>query len=211
MRAQRITLAADGRSDRCLLPAIRWAVSQALVTRGDGGLVQYAFALVTSSPLEIRLEEASAKYPSDILVVHRDAEKEGAARRFEEIARAVGRVDGLETRVPVVPIRMSEAWLLVDERAIREASGNPAGKVPLQLPRIRDLESTPDPKRVLRESILVASETKGRRRQRLRRDLAQRVQRVAELIDDYGVLRGLSAFRRFESDMSAALDAVRSA
>jgi hypothetical protein len=100
---------------------------------------------------------------------------------------------------------MSEAWLLVDERAIREAAGRPSGTKSLDLPRVRDLERIADPKALLREMILQASEATGRRRDRLKRDLPARVHRVADLIEDYSPLRQLPGFQRFERDLASAL------
>ncbi|MCG8555620.1 MAG: hypothetical protein MJD61_10095 [Proteobacteria bacterium] len=204
MRVESITLAADGRSDRCLIPAIRWTVSQALRARHPESLVRFDFADVRATPLDARIAEALAKYPCDVLVVHRDAEREDPSCRFDEISEARSTTNCTPT-VGVVPVRMSEAWLLVSERAIRRAAGNPQGRGELGLPKVRDLERTSDPKHVLREAILAASEARGRRRDRLRRDLPQRIQRVANLIEDYSPLRQLSAFQRFERDLEATL------
>jgi hypothetical protein len=39
--------------------------------------------------------------------------------------------------IPVVPVRMTEAWLLADEFAIRSAPGNPNGTQSLDLPDLR--------------------------------------------------------------------------
>jgi hypothetical protein len=36
--------------------------------------------------------------------------------------------------VCVVPVRMMEAWLLIDEMAIRRVAGNPNGRIPIELP-----------------------------------------------------------------------------
>jgi hypothetical protein len=206
MRAAVITLAADGPSDRCLIQPIRWAFTEALRANDKHGIVQFIFARVRSNPLTDRIVEALRDYPCDVLVVHRDSERENPDRRREEIGRACEGLVDPTPRVPVIPVRMSEAWLLIDEKAIRIAAGNPQGVTPLRLPRVRDLESLSDPKDVLRDAILDASTFTGRRRDRLRRDLPERVQRVAQLIGDYSQLRALSAFRRFEEDLATVLE-----
>lgn len=101
---------------------------------------------------------------------------------------------------------MTEAWLLLDESAIRRAAGNPNGREALRLPPLRRLEDVPDAKAVLRDLLITASGLAGpRRRKRLQRDLGVRVQRVAELISDFSPLRSLPAFEAFEAELAAAL------
>jgi thiamine pyrophosphate-dependent acetolactate synthase large subunit-like protein len=107
--------------------------------------------------------------------------------------------------VPVVPVRMTEAWLLVDERAIRVAAANPSGRVALELPPLSRLETLSSPKEVLRRALETASERTGRRLQQFRRDMGQHVQRVAQLMQQKEKLRELHAFKRLEKDTREAL------
>jgi hypothetical protein len=200
MRSFIVTLAADGTSDRCLLHPIRWVATQALTlgqTPAEGLRVQ--FAQVPPIPLDARIRSALQHYPCDVLLVHRDSEKENPERRLREINEATASLQDGGPIVPVIPIRMSEAWLLISEQAIREAAGNPTGREPLSLPRHSDLEALHDPKDTLRKAILAASSASGRRREQLKRDLPKRIHRVAELIEDFSPLKALSAFRQFES------------
>ena len=53
----------------------------------------------------------------DFVVVHRDADQRDAGPRIAEVEDAL-RETGL-AGCPVVPVQMTEAWLLVDESAIR--------------------------------------------------------------------------------------------
>lgn len=48
--------------------------------------------------------------------------------------------------VPVIPGRMTEAWLRLDEAAIRRVAGNPNGRTKLGLPKLHEVESVADPK-----------------------------------------------------------------
>ena len=205
MKTIAVTLAADGSSDRCLIHPLRWAITQALRNHGARELIRFVFAQVPANPLPQRIQKAVEDYPCDILIVHRDAEREDASRRFQEIEKALADAAATTVSVGVVPIRMSEAWLLISEPAIRTAAANPSGRTPLNLPPISALESLPDPKGVLRNAILDASNANGRRRDRLKRDLPIRVQRVAENIEDYSLLRELTAFKRFEKDFERAI------
>lgn len=75
--------------------------------------------------------------------------------------------------VPVVPIRMTEAWLLIDEQAIRTASNNPNGIKTLDIPRINRLEHLPDHKNVLFEKIKMASELPSGRLRKFKPDLCE--------------------------------------
>jgi hypothetical protein len=98
---------------------------------------------------------------------------------------------------------MTEAWLLIDEAALRRAAGNPGGTVALRFPQLRKLEQLSDPKEVLHQLLLEASELRGRRRASFTTNAA--VHRLATLIEDYAPLRQLEAFRHFEDLLRAAV------
>ena len=123
-------------------------------------------------------------------------------QRVDEIDNAVAQI--ANPHVPVVPIRMQEAWLLFDEPALRRAAGNPSGRVNLQMPAVNQLESIPDPKQLLHALLLEAGELTGRRRKKQRP--SQQALRLGEIIQDYGVLRQLAAFRRTEERLLAILE-----
>ena len=131
--------------------------------------------------------------------MHRDAEGASHSERKREIPIA-------ERLVAVVPVRMTEAWLLINEDAIRRASGNPEGRVPLDIPKIPKLDGLAHPKERLRDLLVVASEYRGRRRDRF--DRADAVQLVANYIDDYAPLRALSAFIDMEQELRQKWPAV---
>ncbi len=99
---------------------------------------------------------------------------------------------------------MTEAWLLVDEMAIRSAAGNPNGTVPLDLPSLRKLEQVPDPKKVLLGALTTASGLNVRRRSRLA--VHERVHRISDYIADYSALMVLSAFQVLQRDIRQAVE-----
>jgi hypothetical protein len=180
---------------------LEWVVRQSSLLQNRGFVVQVA---APGTNLRERLVRALKDYPCDVLFIHRDAERETRERRLDEIRRAVSAA-GAPTFVPVVPVRMTEAWLLIDKSAIRRAAGNPNGGAHLPLPQPARLENVADPKRLLRECLIRASEKTGRRLQQFERDLPERAQRVAELIDDFSPLRQLPAFQAFENDTREVL------
>lgn len=142
-------------------------------------------------------------HPTDVLFVHRDAENVSPDRRRAEIESAVRSIPGLAPQVvvPVIPVRMSEAWILHDEAAIRYAANNPNGQMPLSLPPTRKLPDVADPKETLKQLLRTAS---GRNRRRMRSfNESAAVHRVAELIEDYSALRQLEAFSQLEEDLEA--------
>jgi hypothetical protein len=99
---------------------------------------------------------------------------------------------------------MTEAWLLIDEGTMRYAASNPNGKVKLDIPSLKKVEDLPDPKNVLYELLRQASELSGRRLKNF--NVYQVVHRLAELTVDYAPLRELSAFQKFEADLSELLN-----
>ncbi|MFZ1318287.1 MAG: hypothetical protein WAQ56_03070 [Candidatus Nitrotoga sp.] len=196
------TLITDGSSDRVLIPIINWALDQI-----DG--VRYAsqhaeITLRPSAGLLLRAESAIKYYECDVLFVHRDAESLSIKSRIEEIQNQLVKLN--KPYIPVVPIRMTEAWLLVDEQAIRSAASNPNGKVKLNLPEVNSLEGLADPKSVLFENLKLASELPSGRLRKFRPEVCRH--RVAELISDFSQLRNLSAFVHFENSLIESIQAL---
>ena len=97
---------------------------------------------------------------------------------------------------------MLEAWLLFDERAIRQAAGNPNGTAPLNLPPLNKVEDRPDPKSELWAALQIASELKGRRLKKF--NSAQAFWRIVDFLEDFSPLRQLPAYLAFESAVSRA-------
>lgn len=203
MTTPRFTLVTDGSSDGAMLiPILEWLLR---VHFPDVG-VDIAHAnppgrRSVPTSLKKKIEFALKSHPCDVLFIHRDAEKQPPEIRRGEIQKAVDALDA-GTKVPhvcVIPIHMTEAWLVFDESAIRRASGNPNGKVSLTLPGVRKLEDEPKPKSLLHKLLIDASELEGRRRRTFEPEAC--VRRVARFLDDFSPLRGLSAFQALENEV----------
>lgn len=205
------SLVSDGSSDAALLPLIRWAVAQ----HAGECLVEAVWADLRRSrrplpKLADRIIEAVELYPCDILFVHRDAEAQPYEQRKGEIdeAIALARERGLSVpHVCVIPVKMQEAWLLLEEPAIRRAAGNPNGATRLALPAAGRIESIPDPKQLLYGLLRSASGLGTRRLYAFRPGRQARL--VSEHMENMAVLRQLPAFRRFEAEVREALDVFR--
>ena len=119
---------ADGASDRALLPVLRWLLRQ----HCENLPIQPGFSdlrRLRKPPRRLaeRIERSIELYPCDLLFVHRDAETESIDKREEEIRAALEESarGKMAPVICVVPVRMQEAWLLIDETALRRAAGNP--------------------------------------------------------------------------------------
>lgn len=195
----RLTLLSDGVTDQALLAVLRWLLYERSTTHFQLNWADLRILRRPPSKLIDRVRVALELYPCDLLVVHRDAEREPLEKRTQEISDAT-----TDIQVPVVnlvPVRMQEAWFLFDEAAIRRAAGCPNGRMALDLPPLKNAEAIPDPKDLLFKILRTASDLQGRRRKQFRPD----VRRLAELIDDFSPLRQLEAFRRLEASLCDAL------
>ena len=205
----RYTLLAEGSSDTALLPILDWL----LIQNGVRCPIQAAWADLRVLPLPDKprltnkMRRSLEFYPCDLLFVHRDADKESREKRMQEISRAVTDLPAelSPTFVCVIPVRMQEAWLLIDESAIKFAAGNRRYDGQLKLPRSNRLERIPDPKAILNGLLRQANDLSRRRQRKFR--VAKHAERVTEFIEDFSPLRQLSAFAALEEEVSSAIQA----
>lgn len=141
----------------------------------------------------------------DVLVVHRDAERSSVDDRLGEIQAATESVGVPWPTVPVIPVRMTEAWLLLDEQAIREVAGRPSGREALDLPLPAKVEAQPDPKATLAAALACASGCSGRRLKKFERDFPEHRRQLLERLDRSGPVARLSAWQAFERATADAM------
>ena len=208
MNSLRYTLLTDGSSDRALIPILNWLLQQHL----PDCAIQPEWADLTRLPkppssedLPSRVECSVRLYPCELLFIHRDAERCELEDRIKEIEDGLEKMKDFDLpTVKVIPVRMTEAWLLFNESAIRTAASNPNGNVELALPRLNYVESLPDPKNVLHEALKRASQLSGRRLKKFKPHSC--IYRISELIDDFSYLRALPAFCAMENELKNILD-----
>lgn len=200
MASRTYTLIADGRGDAVLFPIIDWLLMQ---NSSDQWRAQFAYEGLPplADGLEARAVAARELFPCDALIVHRDAEGKSLSDRRAEILR----IEVGQAVVPVVPVRMTEAWLFASESAIRLAAEHPNGDQPIPIPAVPQLEQRADIKDALLHCLNVASGLTGRQLAKFERRRMQARFRITELTDDFTPLRQLPAFNQFESDLVAAL------
>jgi hypothetical protein len=203
----RYSLISDGSSDAALLPILSWLLRESGVQCAiQPSLADLRRLPAPPSSLEQRISVALDLYPCDLLFVHRDAERQPLSHRKAEVQQVIYglKLAIVPSWVCVIPVRMTEAWLLFDEVAIRHAAGNRSGRQPLDLPRLSELEDLPDPKYMLYDCLRRASGLHGTRLKRFR--VTQSAVRVSSLITDFSPLRRLPAFKELEADLKSAIE-----
>jgi hypothetical protein len=204
MKEVKYTLLSEGTSDKALMPILDWLLQCHLPEYA----IQSAWADLARFPkppktLEERIQSSIEYYPCDVLFIHRDADAQGRSQRLKEIDSALNKL-AAQNVVPVIgviPIRMTEAWLLFDEAAIRSAAENPAGRQSLILPKLAAIEQQADPKETLYGLLRQASGKSGRRLKQFNARLSDKVKRISELTDNFVPLRQLGAFMALEAEI----------
>lgn len=192
----------EGTSDDGLLPHLRELVVRAGAAAAIGSSRDY------KGSTEERLRRVQAEGANlHIVFVHRDADSADGEPRREEVRQAAASV-GLPAVISVVPVQELEAWLLVDEATIRQVVGRPSGRTPISLPRLPAIERTARPKEILETACLTASETRGRRRERERREFPRRRLTLLERLDIDGPVRQLPSWRQLEADIETAVSSL---
>ncbi len=202
----RCTLLTEGPSDACLIPVIEWTFRNLnpgilpVITWADLRSSRPGVDLISKIPVTLK------QYPCEILFIHRDADRSTVEERVREIENAVRSTPLTTHRIPLIPVRMTEAWLLIDENAIRIAANNPKGRMVLKLPSLSNLEREANPKQLLRERLTEASGLRSRSRRKFRPEGRARI--VSENISDFSPLMQLPAYREFRSRLAGVLNSM---
>lgn len=197
------TFLSDGTSDKMLISPINWLLRlkfpECPINVNFADLRQ---VLQGKESLSDKICLAIELFPCRVLIIHRDTENKTYEFRKQEIEKAIEKAicnDKIPEVVLVIPSKMSEAWMLIDANAIRNAAGNPNGKVQLNLPELNKLERISDPKSELLKLLKTATELTPRRLKKFNSHSA--ILRLAECIEDFSALRSLESFRCLERDI----------
>lgn len=208
----RFILLCEGSSDRALVPHLE----RLLVSCGAPATVGFSVPLSTvkdpgggrGSVLERKMEAVlSVETEYDLLFVHRDSDTAGHETRTREINEASANVALNVNRVPIVPVRTTEAWILLDEVAIRRVAGKPGGRQPLNLPRPSRVEHLADPKGALETALVAASGCSGNRLRKFRNKFGQHRRILLEQLPIGGALDHVPAWARLREAISALVAA----
>lgn len=208
----RFLLVCEGSSDGALVHHIRALLIKHGATEADGS--PYHSGTPLSEKVKQGLELSGSP---DLLFIHRDADDHrntataGPKKRYEEIVDAVQSTSHSDRYVRIVPVRMTEAWLLVNASEIRRVAGKPDSRCDLHLPAVQNIEKIPDPKKLLKEVLFRAGSPKGKRREKdfKGRFGEHRRQLIENLpVEDPCPLELLDSWVQFRNDTIAALRAL---
>ena len=196
----KVLLVCEGSSDVALLPHIQKLIAQHTQIEPEVAFWHQGRRLAD------KMRDGLQRLGTfDLLFVHRDADNAGAAARYREIRAAVASVGYTGPWVGIEPVRMTEAWLLLDEAAIRQTANNPRGRMSLNLPSPSAVERIADPKSTLATALLRAGANRGRPRSRNRRELPLWRRRLLQNLPPGGPLEQLPSWTRFRDDTIAAV------
>lgn len=200
-------LVGEGRSDEGLIShierlLIRHGATEVTGTAPDFGMIpgHVGHLVVDKLRMAMQLEPTA-----NLIIIHRDADDRNPEPRYAEISIAVENLLLDRQWVAVVPVQETEAWLLLDEAAIRAVAGNPNGRTELALPSATRVEQVVNPKEVLATALLAASELTGRRAQKFRNRIAAKKKQLLEQLPIGGELESVQSWRRFRDDLATAV------
>jgi len=204
-------LVGEGPSDEGLIPHLANLCVEAGADEATGAAPDYRrLPEVRGRTVEARIEAAILLEPqANLLFIHRDADRPDAEPRHREIA-AAGAGCALKTEwVAVVPVQETEAWLLLDEAAIRAVAGRPNGRKDLNLPHPHAVESVARPKERLQQALVEAAEMSGRRLDRFRARFSSHRNLLLLRLPVTGPLSQVPAWVRLRASIQEAVARLR--
>lgn len=189
------------------MPIIKWLIDD-LYPKCDVNL-QFADFRSHKNPPKTLGEKVNASrkfFPFDVLFIHRDLESRDfkAVQIRDKEIRDSTPVKLRDVIVPVIPVKMMEAWLLVNGESLKKAAGNRNYTGDLNIPGIAALETLNDPKKILHDLLASASGLKGRQLSKFRPHSAIHI--LADTIPSFEALRCLQGFLKFENDLKTVFD-----
>ncbi|WP_055478348.1 hypothetical protein [Sphaerimonospora mesophila] len=205
----RVLFLGEGTSDSGIIPQIEVVAARLgvdiAVTDPDLGRLPKPPGRAVSDKLRAVLD-IDGEY--ELIAVHRDADRDGRQARLAEIVSAIRAHAPGTAHAAIVPVRMTEAWLLMDEVELRTVAGNPNGRIGLNLPSPNRVESVPDPKSVLKEKLALASGLSGRKLEKFNQRFSQHRRLLLERIDPFGPIADVPSWQHFVADMESGLQSA---
>lgn len=204
-------LVCEGPSDRHIVPhleslCVRAGAVEAIGDAPDLGLLPRPPGKAIEEQAAAALRLAGEVH---LLFAHQDADRRDPEDVRRRIDARLSAVRGCPPHVCVVPVQEIEAWLLLDERAIRAVAGRPRGTAHLGLPEPGRIESTPSPKEVLEAALAAASEASGARLRKVRSAFREHRSMLFQRLDVDGPIQSLPAWRRLVLDVQRVIDLLQ--
>ena len=201
----------EGKTDRRLLSNIIRKTFEELAFECKGQIEVYEPEFIASEGNKFVEKVTSAAKKAkwaNILCVHTDSDSESDDEAFnfrinpafEYVKEEKGNL--CKNLVAIVPIQMSEAWMLADSELLLEEIGANDRRRQLNLPRQNQIERKSDPKSLIEEILRITNDSSGRRRSRL--TISELYTPISQKINlDH--LKNLSAFDKFYQNAKKAL------
>lgn len=217
-----MALYAEGRSDERFLPTVIQRTTQNLLDqKGSDNIYALEPFVLDDSTLKQRptqseriLEAARTTNGYHMLIIHADADAPTAERALrervqpgvEQVQQAFEAQEAVCANiVPIIPVRMTEAWMLADPQALQAVIDTNTDIADFQLPeRVHQVESLTHPKQTLQQ--VVHRVMAGRRRRR-KFEMATVYEPLARHIR-LERLQGIPAYQQFVQHLQYTLIAL---
>ncbi len=205
-------LIGEGSSDTGLIPHLEKLCIEVGADEVSGTSPDFQrISEAVSSSIETKIKATLILEPSaNLIFIHRDADSRDPQPRYSEIISAVQTSGCTRSYIAVVPVQETEAWLLLDEQAIRQIAQRPNGRRDLNLPRPNRVESIANAKERLQDTLVTACELGGRRLDRFKKKFPTHRQLLLHRLPIGGPLEQVISWRRLREDLRQSLQALRS-
>lgn len=203
----RFVFVGEGPSDEYLIPMLEELCSELGGSRAQGTAAPLrALPEPPGKQIHAQALTALALVPdANLLFVHRDTDNEPYELRRQQITEGITRADIDTPFVPVIPVRETEAWALLDEAMIREVAENPRGTQRLNLPSPQHVHSVVNPKERLESILELACGHSGRKLKKFKKRFPSQRRRLLEELDIHGPLRHVPAWQQLRQDVEDAI------
>jgi hypothetical protein len=204
-------LIGEGSSDNGLIPHLEKLCIEAGADEVSGTSPDFQrVSELIGSRIEAKIRATFLLEPgANLIFIHRDADSRNPNPRYKEIYLATRAASWTQPYVAVVPVQETEAWLLLDEGAIRQIAQRPSGRGALSLPRPKRVESVASPKEKLQRALISACELKGRRLERFKRNFSAHRQLLLQRLPIGGNLNQVLSWVRLRRDLERVIRRMR--
>lgn len=220
MTALVLALYAEGHADEGFLPVVIQRTAERILAQRGRTVVDVLEPISLNHTIDRQyptrveriLEAARRASGYHALIVHADADYPTRQRALLErympgemrVRQARAAHEAVyEYLVPIIPVQMTEAWMLADPEALCDVIGASRGAEMFRLPgHPHQVESDPDPKQTLHTVIQQAFVQRPRRRQHITlKEIYEPLARQIDLMK----LDGVPAYAQFMADLTQTL------
>lgn len=154
----------------------------------------------------VRVSKAAKASGINVLCIHADADsnRDDDALEFKIVPgiKAINDENNIsvcKTIVAIIPVHMTEAWMLADKELLKEEIGTNLSNTDLGINR--SAESIADPKKIIEDALIIAQQDLPKRRNKiLIEDLYQPIGQKISIAK----LKSLDSFNKFELSVKSA-------